>query len=111
MSTQRWLNWPKRAARILSPGERVLLSAASHAPVPEDGKMKTLPVAVLNTFLRSFRTLDEGSGNLHHRWSSIATIMARCTRPGPLLGPGTDRDSRPGVRHPLDARRAASGSH
>jgi len=31
---QRWLNWPKRAARILSPGERVLVSAASHAPVP-----------------------------------------------------------------------------
>src|SRR5439155_22639286 len=82
MSIQRWLNWPKRAASILSPGERVLVSAASQAPVPEDGKMNTCPVVVLKMFFRSFNTLVESSGNFEERWSSIATIMARCTRSG-----------------------------
>src|ERR1700758_2095543 len=101
MSIQRWLNWPKRAARILSPGERVLVSAASHAPVPEDGKMKTWPAVVLNTFLRSLRTLVESSGNLEDRWSSIATTMARCTRSGTLVGPGTNRKFLPAMRRSI----------
>src|SRR6202050_136095 len=98
MSIQRWLNCPKRDARILSPGESLLVSAPSHAPVPEDGKMNTWPVSVLNTFLRSASTLLESSGNFEDRWSSIATIMARCTRSGTLVGPGTNRKFRPGIR-------------
>src|SRR4029077_10793744 len=98
MSIHRWLNWPKRAARILSPGDKVLVSAASQAPVPEDGKMNTCPLAVLKTLFRSCNTLVESSGNFDERWSSIATIIARCTRSGTLVGPGTNRKFRPAMR-------------
>jgi hypothetical protein len=45
ISTQSVENWPKRAISTLSPGFSVLVIAASHAPVPEPGKMKTSPVA------------------------------------------------------------------
>jgi hypothetical protein len=40
MSIQRWLNMPLRAARTVSPGERVLVIATSQPPVPVAGKMK-----------------------------------------------------------------------
>src|SRR2546430_9457480 len=73
--------------------------------------MKTWPVAVLNTFFRSFRTLDESSGNLDDRWSSIATIMARCTRSGTLVGPGTNRKFRPGMRRPITPSSSAIRFH
>ena len=36
-------NWPVSTISTLSPGERVLTSAASHAPVPEAGKITTDP--------------------------------------------------------------------
>src|SRR5437764_10924244 len=89
----------------------VLVIAASHAPVPEDGIMKPWAVAVLNTFLRSLRTLVESSGNLDDRWSSIATIMARCTRSGTLVGPGTNRKFRPGMRRPITPSSSAIRFH
>ena len=95
MSIHRWLNWPKREASNLSPGESVLVSAASQAPVPEEGKMKAWPFSVLNTFFRSSSTLRDRSGKRDERWSSIATIIARCTRSGTLVGPGTKRKLRP----------------
>src|SRR5579862_2524734 len=98
MSIHRWLNWPKREASSLSPGDRVLVNAASQPPVPEDGNMNTCPVFVLKTFFRSLRTLRESSGNLDDRWSSIATIMARCTRSGTFVGPGTNRKFLPAMR-------------
>jgi hypothetical protein len=41
MSIQRWLNMPLRAARTVSPGDSVLVIAASQPPVPVAGKMKT----------------------------------------------------------------------
>jgi hypothetical protein len=34
---------------------------------------------------------------LEDRWSSIATIIARITRSGTLVGPGTNRKLRPGI--------------
>src|ERR1700751_4499131 len=108
MSIHRWLNWPKRAASTLSPGDRVLVSEASQAPVPEEGKMNTCPLAVLKTFLRSCSTLVESSGNFEERWSSIATIIARCTRSGTLVGPGTNRKFRPAVRDITDSSRRSN---
>src|SRR3954468_2703727 len=52
MSIQRWLNMPKRAASTLSPGERVLLSEASHAPVPLAGEDKGRPRGGLEDLLQ-----------------------------------------------------------
>ena len=43
-------NQPLSNIRILSPGDKVLTSAASPAPVPEDGKMNTSAEVVLKTF-------------------------------------------------------------
>src|SRR4030095_10649453 len=86
-----------RGASTLSPGERVLLSAASQAPVPLEGNIKTCPVSVLNIFFSSRNNDNVSSGNLEDRWSSIATIIARITRSGTLVGPETNRKLRPGL--------------
>ena len=43
MSIHKWLNWPNRAAKTLSPGDSVLVSAASQHPVPDEGKIKGVP--------------------------------------------------------------------
>ncbi len=37
MARHRLANWPVSNIRTRSPGDKVLDSAASHAPVPEDG--------------------------------------------------------------------------
>ena len=50
-SIHRCENWPKRWARTLSPGDSVLVIAASQPPVPDAGKMKAWPFSVSNTFL------------------------------------------------------------
>src|SRR5208337_1860720 len=97
MSIHKWLNWPKRDARTLSPAFRQLVNAASQQPVPEEGKMIGLPVAVLKIGFRPFRQARVSSGNIEERWSSIATIMARVTRSGTLVGPGTNRKWRPAI--------------
>ena len=49
----RWLNWPKRAAKSLLPGELVLVRADSQAPVPLDGKITTWPSLVLKIRFKS----------------------------------------------------------
>ena len=43
-----------RAASTLSPGESVLVIAASQPPVPEAGKRKTWPARVLKIFFKSW---------------------------------------------------------
>src|SRR5471032_421252 len=101
ISTQRWLNWPKRDANTLSPAFRQLVSAASQQPVPEEGKRIGLPVVVLNTGFKAFRQERVSSGKIGDRWSSIATCMARRTRSGTLVGPGTKRKLRPAIESPL----------
>src|SRR5215831_6992619 len=68
-SIQRWLNWPKRGASTLSPGDNVLVRAASQAPVPLPEKMKGWPVSVLKTFLSCWNNDNVSSGNLDDRWS------------------------------------------
>jgi hypothetical protein len=75
-----------------------LVAGGQGVAVPEEGKMKTCASLVLKTFFRSLKTLVERSGKREERWSSMATIMARCTRSGTLVGPGTKRKLRPVVR-------------
>ena len=41
MVRQRTANWPVSTINSSSPGDSVLTRAASHAPVPEEGKMMT----------------------------------------------------------------------
>ena len=67
MSIQRWLNMPKRDASTLSPGESVLVSAASQAPVPLAGKTKACPEVVLKIFLSSWRTGAARDGKSEER--------------------------------------------
>ena len=85
---------PRSKARTPSPGERVFTRAASHAPVAEEGKTKTVP-SVLKTGFRSSRTARVSSANSGPRWSMTARSMARRTRSGTLVGPGSWRKCRP----------------
>jgi hypothetical protein len=48
-SIQRWLNMPNRAASTVSPGDSVLVIAASQPPVPVDGRMITSPASIFST--------------------------------------------------------------
>src|SRR5258708_4105996 len=97
MSAQRWLNCPKREVKTLSPGFRQLVRTASQQPVPDEGKRMGLPEVVLNTGFRALRQARVSSGKIGERWSSIATAMARRTRSGTLVGPGTNRKLRPAM--------------
>src|SRR5258708_39021320 len=97
MSAQRWLNCPKREVRILSPGFKQLVSAASQQPVPDEGKRMGAPVVVLKMGLSAVRQARVSSGKMGERWSSMRTIMARRTRSGTLVGPGTNRQFRPAI--------------
>ena len=54
--------WPVSTISTLSPGDSVLTIAASHAPVPEDGKITTGP-AVWKIFWLPSRTLRPSSPN------------------------------------------------
>src|SRR5450432_1223257 len=109
MSTQRWLNWPKRDVRTLSPGFRQLVRAASQQPVPDDGKMMGLPDVVLNTGFSAVKQARVNSGKMGDRWSSIGTAIARKTRSGTLVGPGTNKKFRPAMGSPLGARMVRLG--
>ena len=97
MSIQSRLNWPKREASTLSPGDRVLVRADSQPPVPVDGKTIGVAVVVLNTGFSPSMTACVSSGTLGERWSSMETTIACCTRSGMLVGPGTKRKLRPAI--------------
>src|ERR1700730_18218633 len=97
MSTHRWLNCPNREVRTLSPAFKQLVSAASQQPVPDDGNRMGTPVVVLKIGLRPVRQGPVSSGKMGERWSSMGTIMARRTRSGTLVGPGTNRKFRPAI--------------
>src|SRR5258707_15055835 len=56
-----------------------------------------LPEVVLNTGFRALRQARVSSGKIGERWSSIGTAMARRTRSGTLVGPGTNRKLRPAI--------------
>src|SRR3569833_3237831 len=67
MSTHRWLNWPNRETSTLSPEHRQFVRAASQQPGPDDGKRMGVPVVVLKTGLRPFRTVRVSSGKIGDR--------------------------------------------
>jgi hypothetical protein len=62
MSAHRSENWPNRDISTRSPRLRVLVIAASHAPVPDDGYMNTRPASVAKTFFRSVNRGRVSSG-------------------------------------------------
>ncbi len=97
ISIHKWLNWPKRAASTLSPGDKVLVSAASQQPVPEDGNTKGVPDWVRKTSRKPVMMVRVSWGKRGERWSSIDTIMARWMRSGTFVGPGTNRKLRPAI--------------
>src|SRR6516165_11141730 len=61
------LNWPKRGASTLVPGDSVLVRAVSQAPVPLPENMKGWPVSVLKTFLSCWNNDIVSSGNFDDR--------------------------------------------
>jgi len=78
---------PVSNASTRSPGLRVLTSAASHAPVPEAGKMITGFSVWKTAFMPSRHDLAN-SAKPAPRWSIVGLSMARRTRSGTLVGPG-----------------------
>ena len=97
ISLQSEANQPVRGISTASPGESVLTSAASHAPVPEAGKITTGPL-VWKTRLRPVRTERPSVAKSGPRWSIVGSEIARSTRPGTSVGPGICRKWRPGER-------------
>src|SRR3990170_7207566 len=83
--------------RTLSPGERVLVMAASQPPEPEDGKRNIWPSRVLKIFFRSSNRGSVKAGRSGARWSSIVISMARRTAWGTLVGPGINSPLMPGM--------------
>src|SRR5574337_33088 len=77
-----------------SPGESVFTSAASQAPVPEDGKTTTGP-EVLKTWRIPASTSRPSRANSGPRWSMVGWASARRIRSGTLVGPGICRKCRP----------------
>src|SRR5437867_513573 len=86
MSIQRWLNIPKRAARTRSPGESVLASDASHAPVPLAGKTNGWPEVVLKTVLS-----PNPRSPSRILLADLYATATRAAAPGPALSARLDR--------------------
>jgi hypothetical protein len=112
-SIQRWENMPWRAARTLSPGDSVLVTAASQPPVPVAGKMITSLVRVFKMRLTPSTAGLNASANRFERWSIVGTSMARRRRSGMLVGPGMKTGFWVDMDHPpsrgLVARRRHAG--
>lgn len=91
MSIHKWLNWPKRNASTLSPGDRVLAREISQPAVPVAGRMKHWPCSVRKTFFKSCSSGVTSWGNTGLRWSTICACMALRTESGTVVGPGTNK--------------------
>ena len=84
--------WPNIST--LSPADNVLTSPASHPPLPDAGNMITWPDVLKILRTPSIISLVS-SANSGPRWSIVGRPMARSTRSGTLVGPGTWRKCRP----------------
>ena len=82
---------PVSLISTVSPAERVLTSAASHAPVPDEGKISTLP-RVLKISRNPPSTCRPRRPNPGPRWSMVGRSIARRIRSGTLVGPGICRE-------------------
>ena len=80
--------------RTRSPGERTLARALSQHPVAEDGKMKTCAGSP-NTHFNPSNNPSVISPNSGPRWSMTDRFMARNTRSGTAVGPGSWRKCLP----------------
>ena len=94
ISVHRVEKCPVSLISTMSPGESVFTSAASHAPVPDDGKITTSP-RVRNISRRPVSTRWPSRPNPGPRWSMVGRSMARRIRSGTLVGPGIWRKWRP----------------
>src|SRR6185312_13031223 len=99
-SAQRCENWPKTAISTRSPGDNVLVIAASQPPVPEAGNRKTWPFSVLKMCFRSRNSGSVNAGKSGARWSSSGTSIAWRTSNGRFVGPGMKRPWKPGIVPP-----------
>ncbi len=93
-SHHRVANCPVSNISTRSPGDSTLTSAASHAPVPEDGKMNTSSFVLKMPFIASSTSLPMRP-NSGPRWSIVGRSMARRMRSGTFDGPGIWRKWRP----------------
>ena len=82
-----------------------MVRAASQQPVPDDGKRMGAPEVVLKMGFKALKQARVSSGKMGERWSSMATDMARITRSGTLVGPGTNRKLRPAMTISFDCVR------
>ena len=89
--------WESALTNTLSPGDKVFVSAASQAPVPDAGKMTTWP-CVLNSPLMPVNTRLPSVWNSKPRWSRICRDMAARMRSGTGVGPGICKKWRPARR-------------
>ena len=87
-------NCPVSNISTLSPGDSVLTSAASHAPVPDDGYITTVPWVWNTRFIPATISLPSAE-NSGPRWSIVGNAIACSTRSGTLVGPGICRKCRP----------------
>ena len=86
--TQPWAKKPCSKARTESPADRVFAIAASQAPLPDAGEMKT-SCSVRNTRLIPSSSCGTSSAKAGPRWSMVARDIARSTRAGVFVGPGS----------------------
>ena len=87
MPFQRVAKWPVSAISTRTPGDSVLTSAASQAPVPDAGN-STTGCRVPITAAIPASTSRVSAANSGPRWSMVGAAIARRTRSGTLVGPG-----------------------
>ncbi len=90
ISSQRSPNLPARSTRTVSPADRVLTTAASIAPVPEDVNGITSWL-VWKSRLSPARTSMKSASYSGVRWWIIGWAMASRTFEGTGVGPGAIR--------------------
>jgi hypothetical protein len=87
-SIQRCENMPLRAASTVSPGDSVLVTAASQPAVPVAGKRKTCALSLFRTRRTLARTGVRISPNSAERWSIVGMSQALRIASGMFVGPG-----------------------
>ena len=79
---------PNRAARTVSPGDRVLVMAASQPPVPVAGKIATSPSPVPMIRFTPATAGCKIRPKAAERWSIVGMSQALRSASGILVGPG-----------------------
>ncbi len=101
MRDHRVAKWPVSKASTRSEGDSVLTSAASQAPVPDEGYSATGP-EVPHNLAAPASTCRASAANSGPRWSMVGAEIARRIRSGTFVGPGICRKCRP-LRYAMDS--------